>query len=100
MTSASSLSLPAVVESLQRSSWSWRRWAFLGTSVSAGAIALYLLLVDNERELTPENLNGGGQQTVTSRQTVIEVKIPKDKAGHVIGPQGIVIKQVLSLVLV
>ena len=93
-STAEALTTSWVVESLRNSSWSWKRWALLGTSLSAGAFALYMLLIDDEMELLPENLNGGSQQTVTSRQTLIEVKIPKDLTGHVIGPQGIVIKQV------
>ena len=75
---------------------SWTEALILGTSASTAAAALYLLLSDDDRELTPEDVGGDGSaKTVTSRQTVIEIKIPKDTAGHVIGPQGIVIKQVV-----
>ena len=79
---------------------SWTDALILGTSASTAAAALYLLFYDDEKELTPDyaTMGGGGgndkRETVTSRQTVIEVKIPKEAAGDVIGPQGIVIKQV------
>ena len=70
----------------------------LGASASTAAAALYLLLKDDDQELRPEDVGGGkegeGGKTVTSRQTVIEIKIPKDVTGTVIGRQGNVIKQV------
>merc|ERR1712142_746154 len=54
-------------------------------------------MVGDEEELTVEDANGGQsskQDTLTSKQTVIQVKVPKEAAVHVIGQQGIVIKQV------
>ena len=75
----------------------WTDLLILGTSASTAAGALYLLMAGDEEELTLGDANGGPsskQDTLTSKQTVIQVKIPKEAAGHVIGQQGIVIKQV------
>ena len=70
----------------------------LGASTSTAPAALYLLLKDDDQELRPEDVgvgrDGEGGKTVTSRQTVIEIKIPKDVTGTIIGRQGNVIKQV------
>ena len=80
---------------------SWQDLTLLDALIlgaSTAPAALYLLLKDDDQELRPEDVGGGrdgeGGKIVTSRQTVIEIKIPKDVTGTVIDRQGNIIKQV------
>ncbi|ELU02506.1 hypothetical protein CAPTEDRAFT_171430 [Capitella teleta] len=60
-------------------------------SVPATGVLLYFLL-KNLMEDEEEDLDRG--QVVRSRQTIIEVKVPRDCVGAVIGSGGCVIKQI------
>ncbi|XP_038078365.1 tudor and KH domain-containing protein-like [Patiria miniata] len=73
-----------------RDSLTTRQWVALGITVPASLFLLYLLFRKRDEE---ENYRPS-RDLATGQQLTIELRVPYDKVGAIIGQQGVVIKKI------